>query len=146
MDVAPIRPPDLSARPFFLVAERIMAASPAELYRMATRQFGLWFADPGSVLMRAEVNQPFFFTAGGGVPHYGRFLRLVPDSLVELSWVTQATEGAETVLTVEFSAHGAGTALLLTHAGFPSAAVRDRHEKSWPRILERWDHRAAATV
>ncbi|MEC3913738.1 SRPBCC family protein [Nocardia sp. CDC160] len=146
MDVAPLRPPDLAARPFFLVAERIMAASPAELYRQCTTQFGLWFADPGSVLMRAEVNEPFFFTAGGGQPHYGRFLRLDPDRLVELTWVTSGTEGAETVVTLELSPHGAGTALLLTHAGFPTAATRDRHEIAWPKILERWDHRTAAAV
>lgn len=122
-----------------------MAASPAELYRMATRQFGTWFADPGSVRMRPEVNEPFYFTAGGGHPHYGRFLRLVPDNLVELTWITDGTAGAETVLTVELSAHGAGTALLLTHAGFPDEPARDRHRQSWPHILEHWDHSAAAT-
>ncbi|MFD7843056.1 SRPBCC domain-containing protein [Nocardia sp. NPDC059764] len=145
MNAAPPRPPDLAARPFSLVAERIMAASPAELYRMATRQFGTWFADPGSVRMRPEVNEPFYFTAGGGHPHYGRFLRLVPNNLVELTWITDGTAGAETVLTVELSAHGAGTALLLTHAGFPDEPARDRHRQSWPRILEHWDHSAAAT-
>ncbi|WP_067820332.1 SRPBCC family protein [Nocardia inohanensis] len=148
MNVAPIRPPDLSARPFFLATERIMAASPAELYRMCTQQLSLWFADPGSVLMRAAVNEPFFFTAGGGHPHYGRFLRLIPDRLVELTWVTGpgGTEGVETVLTVEFTDHGAGTVLLLTHAGFPNAASRDRHEKSWPLVLAQWDERASAAV
>ncbi|MRH90404.1 SRPBCC domain-containing protein [Nocardia sp. SYP-A9097] len=146
MDAAPIRPPDLSARPFSLAVEHIMSASPDELYRMATRQLGLWFADPGSVRMRPAVNEPFFFTAGGGHPHYGRFLRLIPDRLVELTWVTGpgGTEGAETVLTLELSALGAGSALLLTHAGFPSAAARDRHEKSWPQVLDRWDQRTLA--
>ncbi|QVI24739.1 SRPBCC domain-containing protein [Nocardia tengchongensis] len=123
-----------------------MAASPTELYRMATRQFGTWFADPGSVRMRPAVNEPFYFTAGGGHPHYGRFLRLVPDRLVELTWVTGGTDGAETVLTVELSAHGAGTALRLTHAGFPDERARDRHEMSWPSVLERWDHSAAVAV
>ncbi|MGV9413197.1 SRPBCC family protein [Nocardia sp. NPDC003693] len=146
MDVAPIRLPELSERPFSLVAERIMAASPDELYAMCTRQLSLWFADPGSVLSRPAVNEPFFFTAGGGHPHYGRFLRLIPERLVELTWVTAGTEGAETVLTVELSPHGAGSALLLTHAGFATAAARDRHRESWPGILERLDLRTAATV
>lgn len=125
-----------------------MAASPDELYLMCTRRLSLWFADPGSVLSRPAVNEPFFFTAGGGHPHYGRYLRLIPERLVELTWVTgpDGTEGAETVLTVELSPHGAGTALLLTHAGFPNAAARDRHRESWPAVLEQLDLRTAAAV
>lgn len=125
-----------------------MDASPEELYRAWTGRLDLWFADPGSMLGRTAVNEPFYFTAGGGHPHYGRFLRLVPEELVQATWVTGegGTEGAETVVTVEFMPHGAGTRVLLTHAGFPDAAALERHEKAWPTVLENLDLRTAATV
>jgi uncharacterized protein YndB with AHSA1/START domain len=152
MSTKPARVPDLSARPFELTAQHLFAKPAAVLYEAWTRGFDRWFAAPGSVLMRPEVDTPFFFETefkpeSEAVvhrhPHYGRFLRLVADELVEMTWVTGAlgTEGAETVVTVKLTPQNAKTHLHLRHAGFPNAAACDRHSQAWPWVLEQLEKR-----
>ena len=122
-----------------------MLASPSAVYRAWTEQFDQWFAEPGTLMMNGEVNVPFFFEThfeGQRHPHYGRFLKLISDQLLELTWVTgnPGTQGAETVLTIELTPKNGGTHVKLTHAGLPDEDTRNGHAEAWPLALANLDH------
>ena len=126
-----------------------MIASPPVLYRAWTEGFDRWFAFPGTVSMKPVVDSPYFFETrfeDERHPHYGRFLRLEPPGLVEMTWITSATGGVETIVTVDLDPdpEGSGTRLLLTHSGFRDAASRDRHDRAWPIVLANLDEKVRA--
>lgn len=136
--------PDHSDRPLSTTCEMRIRARPHDVYDAWTRRFDLWFAQPGTLAMIPEPGRPFFFynrNEWGRHPHYGRFLELREDELVEMTWMTgdgtpEGTQGAETVLRVELRPDGEATVVRLTHSGFVSEEARAGHEENWPLALE----------
>jgi len=121
-----------------------MLASPAVIYGAFTEQFDQWFAAPGTLIVKAEVSGLFFFEThmdGQRHPHYGRYLELVPNKLIDFTWVTgnPGTLGAETRVSIELTPQGDGTQVKLTHAGFPDEETRNGHTEAWPQVLAHLD-------
>ena len=136
------------SEPYDLQVERSMKAAPAALFRALTQEWDRWFATPGSAIMQFKSGLPFTFDGttetGKRYPHYGRFVRIEEDRLVELTWVTESTRGVETTLTVELTARGEGTQVRLSHSGFGDQVARDRHAVAWPDVLAHLDSYLAA--
>lgn len=137
--------PDLSDRPCELTVEARVPLSPDVVYRAWTKAFDRWFAVADSIVMSGEPGSTWFFETemdGRRHPHYGRFLNLEPDVLVETTWMTgnPGTLGAETVVTLEIAADGDGSNLKLTHAGFYDEVTRDGHEQAWPLVFDHMTH------
>ena len=142
--------PDLSSRPFAAQVARSLATAPKQVYAAFTTQWEQWFAERGTAIVEPIAGQPFFFQTqheNQRHPHYGRYLRLEPYRLVELTWLTGAkgTGGAETVLTVEIKSEAGGSAVKLRHAGFHDEAAAEQHRQAWQGpVLDLLDRRFAS--
>ena len=149
METAPR--PDLSTRPLQVSCEHTVRARPSEVYAAWTTGFERWFAQPGTLALVPEPGRPYFFynrEEWGRHPHYGRFLELLEDRRIEMTWMTgngnaEGTEGAETVLRIDLAPEGPGTRIRLTHTGFPTEASRAGHAENWPLALELLDEALA---
>ncbi len=140
----------MTDRPIAFTIEQPMSASPSAIFRAWTQEFDTWFAAPGAIRMRPVEGEPYWFETvheGARHPHYGRFLVLQPDAVIEQTWVTgqNGTEGVETVVRLELIAHQSGTRVRLTHSGFASQQSAHNHRDSWPRILHHLDETLAGS-
>ena len=71
---------------------------------------------------------------GGDYEHHGEYLAIEPPSLLSFTWISEATDHKQTVVTVELHERGAGTELVLTHRRLQPAAV-EGHRQGWTDIV-----------
>ena len=71
-------------------------------------------------------------------PHDGEYLRVERPRLLEFTWISRATNGERSIVTVELRPLDAGTTeLILTHRLLPNRATADAHHEGWSRGLDR---------
>ncbi len=125
---------------FDVTVSRKVAAPPE-------RVFDVWLdpSCPGSPwfgVERAIVNPAvdgLFFHAvryeGRSWPHYGRFLALERGRTIEHTWVSEATQGKETVVSIALVPREGGTEVTLRHLGIPDDELGRGHEGGWTWLL-----------
>ncbi len=139
--------PDFSERPLQMTCEHTVNAAPGEVYAAWTTGFDMWFAQAGTLSMVPEASRPYFFynkDEWGRHPHYGRFLEVIENQLIEMTWMTGngtavGTEGAETILRIELVSEGEATKVHLIHSGFASEKSLAAHKENWPLAFELLD-------
>lgn len=126
---------------FELTLARGITAPPATVFDAwlnPQKPGGPWFGVKALVLN--AVPGGLFYHAvefeGREWAHYGRFLVIDRPHRIEHTWVSAATSGLETVLTLTFAAKGEGTLLTLHHAGLPDDLMGRRHEEGWGLCLD----------
>ncbi|KAA3607986.1 MAG: SRPBCC domain-containing protein [Planctomycetota bacterium] len=136
--------PDHSTRPLKMTCVHIVQAKPSEVYAAWTVRLDTWFAQAGTLQIVPEPGRPYFFYnryEWGRHPHYGRFLDVKENQLIEMTWMTgngsaEGTEGAETILRIELVPKETATEIRLTHSGFVSEKSLIGHQENWPLALE----------
>lgn len=136
--------PELANRPLKMTCAHTINAKPGDVYAAWTDKFDRWFAQAGTLCMVPQTGQPYFFynrDEWGRHPHYGRFLELIKNQRIEMTWMTgnganEGTQGAETILRIELVPTGDATEIHLTHSGFVNEKSLNGHEENWPLALE----------
>ncbi|MGC2035751.1 MAG: SRPBCC domain-containing protein [Thermoplasmata archaeon] len=80
----------------------------------------------------------FYINMGPPMPlaiHFGRFLRLDRPKLIEHTWASEGTLGAETLVRITLRAKGEGTLFSLRHTGLPNRESARGHEEGWGWIV-----------
>jgi uncharacterized protein YndB with AHSA1/START domain len=91
------------------------------------------------VMINAKVDGLFYHAvdfAGKTWNHYGRFLRLERARLIEHSWMSEATQGIDSIVRMSLAQLGGGTLVTLTHQRLPDDHMGRSHEQGWEALLE----------
>jgi len=98
---------------------------------------GPWFGAERAIL-NPVVDGLFYLAVkheGRTWPHYGRFLQIDRPRVVAHTWMSEATKGAESVVTVTMEARGDETEVTLRHSGVPDDEMGRQHKDGWAWIL-----------
>jgi predicted GNAT family acetyltransferase len=94
------------------------------------RPGGLWFGVK-RVILAPVVDGLFHHVVeheGRLWPHYGRFIALDRGRTIEHTWVSEATQGLETVVHVALEPRDGETHVTLHHTGIPDDEMGRGHE------------------
>jgi uncharacterized protein YndB with AHSA1/START domain len=140
---------------FDLTVSRTIRASAADVFDawLDTKSpGGLWFG-VHRVIINPVVDGLFYHVVkheGRLWPHYGRFIRLDRGRAIEHTWVSEATRGLETVVTITMTSRADGTEVTLHHANVPDDEMGRGHEEGWAWYLgvlaEKFDKQVAPSA
>ena len=118
---------------------RLIRAAPEDVFRAWTdaERMQRWFGTKKQIV-NPKVDGLFYLAMehqGRIWPHYGRYLRLEKPRVIEFTWMSEGTEGRETVVTIELVARDGGTQLTLNHEGVPDTELGRGHQQGWTAIV-----------
>jgi uncharacterized protein YndB with AHSA1/START domain len=98
---------------------------------------GPWFGSD-RVILNPVVDGLFYLAVkheGRTWPHYGRFLQIERPCVIEYTWMSEATKGAESIVTVTMEPRGEETEVTLRHSGVPDDEMGRKHKDGWAWVL-----------
>ena len=98
---------------------------------------GLWFGVE-RVIINPVVDGLFYHAVrheGRSWPHYGRFIRLDRGRAIEHTWMSEATRGLESIVTITFAPRDGGTDVTLRHSNVPDDEMGCSHQDGWTWYL-----------
>lgn len=123
--------------------ERIIDALPEEVYDVwldKTSPGSPWFGVPNVILDKPKIDGLFYTMYAvrtSEFAHYGRFITLSKAKEIQYTWVSEATHGRETILTVLLEEMDGKTLIKLNHTNLPNDEGGQNHKNAWGYVLTR---------
>ncbi len=134
MNEKPIKTTDLQV-------SRTIPAAPERVYDVwldHASPGGPWYGSK-KVIIDVAVDGLFFHAMeweGRTYPHYGRFITLERGKKIEHTWMSPATQGLETVVSITLAPKGDDTVMTIDHRGVPDDETGRHHAQGWTWIAE----------
>ncbi len=123
-----------------VTVSRMIPAGAAEVFDLwidPKRPGGPWFG-ANRVIINVAVDGLFYLAVEHGGkrwPHFGRFVEITRPSRMEYTWMSEATQGLESVVVVTFEPQADETKVTLHHSNVPDDAMGRQHEEGWTWVL-----------
>jgi len=126
---------------FSINIPRSYDAPPERVFRAWTDPASVkaWLADGKDISIDPRENGLFYIEMPWKeriYPHYGRYLRVESPRVLEFTWVSEGSQGKESVVKIELTPRDGGTELQLTHDGLPSEESAKDHLGGWSQFLD----------
>lgn len=132
-----------------LTLTRLIAAKPEQVFDVwidSKSPGGPWFGAKRAIV-QPQVDGLFYHCVtfqGQEWAHYGRFITLDRPGRIEHTWVSQATRGLESVVSLSFEGSGDKTLVTLQHRGVPDDEFGRQHSLGWDFVLGSLEAKFAA--
>ena len=93
---------------------------------IATAELDVRVGGQFRIVMRNEENETV---------HTGVYREILPPERLVFTWISTATRGEVTLVTVELRPEGDATELILTHEGLPDADAAAQYESGWQGVV-----------
>ena len=125
-----------------LVLRRAFTATRLRVFRAWIEPEALqhWFRPRGMAVtvrsLDARVGGSFRFDLENGSSIFGTYLQIVPPEKLVFTWSGGATQGIDTVVTLDFLDQGPVTEVVLTHERLDTPERRALAEGGWPSLFD----------
>ena len=132
-----------------ITVSRTIPASPEKIFDVwidPKSPGGPWFGAERAIL-NPVVDGLFYHAVkweGRTWPHYGRFVEIDRPRRIKHTWMSEATKGAESTVTITLEPRGDQTEVTIHHAGVPDDETGRRHKDGWTWILSALEQGMAA--
>ena len=103
-----------------------------------------WFGVPKAIVNPPKVDSLFYSMyqlEGREVAHYGRFTILEKPHRIQHTWVSEATRGMESIVTLSLEPAEGKTRVHVHHTNVPDDEDGRHHENAWKYVLAKMSSR-----